>query len=62
MSFGKNAKRMAAMKKLCAKTHWEIVRNPDRSMLYCMKEETRLEGPWEFGIKPVKRDSKADWD
>jgi len=29
---------------------------------YCMKEDTRLEGPWEFGIKPVKRNSKEDWE
>lgn len=27
-----------------------------------MKEETRVEGPWEFGTKPVKRNSKVDWD
>ena len=27
-----------------------------------MKEETRLEGPWEFGVKPVERNSKADWE
>lgn len=26
-----------------------------------MKEDTRVEGPWEFGIKPVKRSSKVDW-
>lgn len=27
-----------------------------------MKEDTRLEGPWEFGVKPVKRNSKVDWE
>ncbi len=27
-----------------------------------MKADTRVEGPWEFGIKPVKRDSKIDWE
>jgi DNA mismatch repair protein MutH len=27
-----------------------------------MKEETRVDGPWEFGIKPVKRNSKEDWE
>lgn len=27
-----------------------------------MKEDTRLEGPWEFGTKPVKRNSKEDWE
>lgn len=29
---------------------------------YCMKEDTRLEGPFEYGIKPVKRNSKTDWE
>lgn len=27
-----------------------------------MKPETRLDGPWEFGIKPLKRNSKVDWE
>lgn len=27
-----------------------------------MKEEGRLDGPWTFGIKPVQRNSKTDWD
>ncbi len=27
-----------------------------------MKEETRLEGPFEFGVKPVRRSSKTDWE
>lgn len=27
-----------------------------------MKTETRLDGPWEFGEKPVQRNNKQDWD
>lgn len=27
---------------------------------YAIKEETRVEGPWEFGIKPARRDVKGD--
>lgn len=27
-----------------------------------MKEDTRLEGPIEFGVKPVQRNSKHDWE
>lgn len=27
-----------------------------------MKTEGRLDGPWEFGTKPVKRNSKTDWE
>ena len=29
---------------------------------YVTKAETRIDGPWEFGVKPVKRNDKADWD
>ena len=29
---------------------------------YCLKEETRLEGPFEFGTKPINRASKEDWE
>lgn len=29
---------------------------------YCLKEDTRIEGPWEFGTLPIKRNSKTDWD
>lgn len=25
---------------------------------YCNKEETRVEGPWEFGEKPYRRNDK----
>ena len=27
-----------------------------------MKEETRLEGPFEFGEKPMQRNNKTDWE
>lgn len=27
-----------------------------------MKEETRVDGPWEFGEKPVRRNNKMDWE
>ena len=26
-----------------------------------MKEDTRVEGPWEFGDRPIQRSSKTDW-
>lgn len=29
---------------------------------YVQKEESRVAGPWEFGIKPVIRSSKTDWE
>ena len=27
-----------------------------------MKDKGRLDGPWEFGIKPVEHNKKADWE
>lgn len=27
-----------------------------------MKSETRVDGPWEFGEKPVRRNNKTDWE
>lgn len=42
--------------------HIEVVRVNNGAHTYCMKEETRLEGPYEFGTKPVNKASKVDWD
>lgn len=58
----KNKKRVTQMKKLCAYTHWEPVRRDNGASSYAMKEDTRVEGPWEFGEKPLCRNKKADWD
>lgn len=27
-----------------------------------MKTDTRLDGPWEFGEKPIRRNNKTDWE
>ena len=27
-----------------------------------MKEDTRVQGPWEYGTKPIQRNSKTDWE
>ena len=53
---------MAALKKHCGKAHFEPVKVNNGADAYCMKEDTRLEGPWEFGTKPVKRNNKQDWE
>lgn len=50
------------MKKFCSKSHFEPVAFNNGADRYCMKEDTRLDGPWEFGMRPVKRDSKIDWE
>lgn len=61
LSFQK-AKRVSALKKHCAKAHFESVKIDNGADRYCMKEETRVAGPWSYGHKPVQRHSKEDWD
>lgn len=41
--------------------HWEASRS-QASEEYCIKEDSKIEGPWEFGHKPIKRQSKHDWE
>lgn len=53
---------MAYLHKIDKHCHYERVMYDNGAARYCMKTDTRVEGPWEFGIKPVKRDSKQDWD
>lgn len=50
------------MKKMCKHTHWQQVAKDNGASAYCLKEETRFEGPWEFGTKPLDRTSTKDWD
>lgn len=46
----KKVKRLTEVKKVNARAHWEPARgNPDENRAYCTKEETRQEGPWEYG-------------
>lgn len=55
--------RLAHLKKICPKSHFEIVKVNNGADDYCNKEDTRVEGPWEFGLKPArlnKKGSKAD--
>jgi hypothetical protein len=33
--------------------HWEKCLCPAKSVEYCSKEKSRLDGPWEFGIRPT---------
>jgi hypothetical protein len=53
---------ITALKKHCGQSHFEVVKINNGAHDYCMKEDTRLDGPWEFGIKPVQRNNKTDWD
>jgi len=48
------------MKKYCKYTHWHTVGKDNGASAYCLKEETRLEGPWEFGTKPLHQNIKGE--
>jgi len=49
----KNAVRTSVFKGI--PLHAEKVNRDNGVYEYCSKEDTRLEGPWEFGVKPVRR-------
>ena len=48
------------MKKMCSHSHFEVVKCLDEAIDYCQKEDTRVEGPWTFGIRPARRNKKGD--
>lgn len=57
-----NAKKFGGLKKLNKDIHWEVCKEPEASKKYVVKEETRIDGPYEFGIKPMNRASAVDWE
>ena len=48
------------MKKICAHSHFSIVKFDNGASDYCLKETGRLFGPWEFGLKPARRNVAGD--
>lgn len=56
------AARGSKITKVDKRIHFEKVLVNNGADAYCMKEETRVEGPVEFGEKPVRVNNKADWD
>jgi len=54
--------RLSYLKKYCPRSHFEVVKVNNGAHTYCMKEDTRLEGPYEFGEKPLQRNNKTDWE
>lgn len=42
-------KRLTQMKRLSDRAHWEKARDPNAARAYAMKEDTRVDGPWEYG-------------
>jgi len=41
--------------------HWELTRSA-LAEAYCWKEDTRIGDPFEYGSKPLRRNSATDWD
>lgn len=54
--------RLAHYKKTLPSAHCEPVVVDNGAAKYCMKEDTRVEGPWTYGTKPLQRNSKQDWE
>lgn len=58
----KSNKRLAALKKLSKEAHWEPRRGShSQARDYCSKEETRVKGPWTFGVEP-EQGKRTDLD
>lgn len=53
--------RQVRLKSLDSKAHLTAVVVERGADKYCMKEKSKVDGPWEFGVKPVRRDSATDW-
>lgn len=53
-------KTLTALKKLCRKSHFEPVVVDNGAADYCNKVDTRIEGPWEFGTKPLRQNVKGE--
>lgn len=58
----KQPARIGKITKFDKRIHVEKVKVNNGADTYCMKKETRVEGPIELGVKPVKVNSKTDWD
>jgi len=52
--------RLAHLKKICRFSHFELVKVNNGADEYCNKEDTRIEGPWSFGVRPARRNKKGD--
>ena len=58
----KISQRLSHYKNTLPAAHAEPVIVDNGAAKYCMKEDTRVEGPWEYGTKPIQRNSKTDWE
>lgn len=57
----KNAKSLGGMKRIDAKIHWEPRRGThQQAKAYCMKEESRIDGPWQEGEEKDDQGGRTD--
>jgi len=56
-----NPVRKTALIKHDSGAFFKSVKYDNGADKYCMKTETKLEGPWSFGEAPVERNNKNDW-
>lgn len=54
-------KKLSVLKKILPRAHFNKVFRNNGVESYVMKVETRVDGPFEFGTKPVRMNSKIDW-
>lgn len=52
---------MTQLKKFCPHSHFKLVDIDNGLADYSDKERTRVEGPWEYGERPIKRNCASDW-
>jgi len=57
---GGKVTRQSALVKLFPTAHIEVCKSPPDAWEYCGKEESRIEGPVQFGIPPARRNLKGD--
>lgn len=59
--FAKNTTLPTLKRALSATAHWESARGtPLENQAYCTKDESRVNGPWQFGVLPQGAGSRSD--
>lgn len=51
---------MGSLKQHCKLAHFQGVKCNNGADEYCNKEDTRLDGPWSYGVRPARLNTKGD--
>lgn len=60
-AFAKKASLHTVKRVFGRAVHAELSRS-EAAAAYCCKVDSRVDGPWEWGSKPIRRNSKTDWE